>query len=45
MFKCEITLSPYSSVSLKCKILRLKESEDEQQLCRVVYIPTHYVNT
>ena len=30
VFKCEITFSPYSSASLKHKVLRLKEFEDKQ---------------
>ena len=36
--------SLYSSALQKHKVLRLKESKDEQNLCRVVYIPKHYVN-
>ena len=44
VFKCKITSSPYISALLKCEVLRLKESEDEQWLYRVVYIPTHYIN-
>ena len=42
--KCEITFCPYSLATLKHEVLRLKESEDEQLLCRVVYIPTSYIN-
>ena len=45
MLKCEITLSPYLLMILKHKVLRLRESKDEQKLCRVVYIPMCYVIT
>ena len=43
--ECKIILSSYLSETSKHGVLRLKESEDGQLLCRVVYIPMCYSNT